>query len=57
MDRDDLTQNTDPRFEMYSKDSQDRAFYTACGVAFCVVAFGVAPWAVGCAMLIKWIIF
>ena len=57
MEEEDIARNTDPRFEMYSKESQNGAFYQAVGFALIVVFFLIMPWAIGCGMLIKWIIF
>jgi len=47
----------DPRFEMYSGKSQFKAVLAIYGVAFAIVIFGIAPWAIGSLMLIKWIVF
>jgi len=47
----------DPRFEMFSKESETKALLWACGFGLAFVFIVLLPWAVGCCMLIKWIIF
>jgi len=47
----------DPRFEMFSEEEQFKTILKVYGFAFAFVVFIIAPWAVGSAMLIKWIMF
>ena len=47
----------DQRFEMFTKESESKALLWACGFGLAFVFIILLPWVVGCATLIRWIIF
>jgi hypothetical protein len=47
----------DPRFEMFSEESEFKAMLKVYGCAFAFVVLIIMPWAIGALQLIKWIFF